>query len=116
MHLLFQQTTPLIYWLIGGGVAVIALGAFGITKVIQYARIPLVIKQINTTRKSIKKKSRFSPVKITRSLDDFIADDAEGVFSQLGLSLKGKKPTKGKGKSKEPSSYADLEEQGGGFE
>ncbi|MHA1451595.1 MAG: hypothetical protein ACTSRD_01900 [Promethearchaeota archaeon] len=104
---------PLIYWLIGGGVAVIALGVFGVTKGIQYARIPWIIKQITITRKGIKKKSRFIPAKITRSLTEVIADDAEGAFSTLGLSLKGKKPGKEKGKPKGPETYKDLEEMGG---
>ncbi len=104
---------PVIYWLIGGGVAVIALGAFGTVKGIQYARIPWIVKQITTTRKGIKKKTRFSPAKITRSLDEVIADDAEGAFSILGLSLKGKKPGKGKSKSKGPETYQDLEDIGG---
>jgi hypothetical protein len=104
---------PLIYWLIGGGVAVIALGVFGTVKGIQYARIPWIVKQITSTRKGIKKKTRFTPAKITRSLDEVIADDAEGTFSILGLSLRGKKPGKGKGKLKGPETYKDLEDMGG---
>ena len=58
------------------------------------------------------------PAKITRSLDEVIADDAEATFSLLGLSLKDKKPSKGKGKGKSenPSTYADLEEYNGGNE
>jgi hypothetical protein len=106
---------PLIYWLIGGGVALVAISAFAITKGIQYARIPWIIKQINSTRKSIKKKSRFAQTKISRSLDEMIADDAEGIYSQLGLSLKDKHPGKGKGKGKSSSEiYTDLEEPQGG--
>ncbi len=105
---------PVIYWLIGGSVAVIALGAFAITKGIQYARIPWIIKQITATRKTIKRKTRFTPVKITRSLDEVIADDAEAAFSILDLSLKEKKPKKGVGKSKDSLTYKDLEEYEGG--
>ncbi|MBN2157207.1 MAG: hypothetical protein JW776_14275 [Candidatus Lokiarchaeota archaeon] len=107
---------PLIYWLIGGGVAVLALGAFAITKGIQYARIPWIIKQITATKKSIKKKSRFTQTKITRSMDELIADNAEGAFSLLGLSLKDKKIGKGKGKSKSSESYMDSEKLEGGNE
>jgi hypothetical protein len=105
---------PLIYWFIGGGVAVIAVAAFAITKGIQYARIPWIIKQISATRKTIKRKARFSQVKITRDVDEIIADDAEKAYSLLDLSLKDRKLKKTVGKSKEPLTYEDLEDFEGG--
>ena len=59
-----------------------------LVKGIQYARIPWIVKQITTTRKGIKKKTRFTPAKITRSLNEVIADDAEGAFQYLVYRLK----------------------------
>jgi uncharacterized protein (DUF2164 family) len=81
---------PLIYWIIGSVIGGLALGAFILTKTITYARIPLLVKQMDETSKKIRKNKIFSSLKITDSRDEIIEELSKEPYTILGFSLKGK--------------------------
>jgi hypothetical protein len=81
---------PLIYWIIGSVVGGVAIGAFVTAKGIQYARIPMMVKDVQAAMKVIKKNGKFSNTKVARSPDEILEQDSEAEYASLGLSLKGK--------------------------
>jgi hypothetical protein len=81
---------PLIYWIIGSIVGGVAIGAFVTARGIHYARIPMMVKDLQATLKVIKKNGKFSNTKIERSPDELIEHDSETEYESVGLSLKGK--------------------------
>jgi hypothetical protein len=80
---------PYMYWMIIGATVAIMIGALGISKAIQNARIPLVIKQIDSTVKLIKGNKAIETGRITLTVEEEIAERLAGDWRLLGLDLKG---------------------------
>ncbi len=78
---------PKIFIYIGGGVALIAISIAGITKYIQFLRIPEVIKKIDQTKKEISKKLTISDDPIMRSYHRLLADKYGKAWKLLDLDL-----------------------------
>ena len=53
---------PILYWIIALTVSVLAIGIYFASRAVSYSKIPLVVKQINTTSKQIKKDKKFRNV------------------------------------------------------
>ncbi|MHA1728136.1 MAG: hypothetical protein ACTSWY_05340, partial [Promethearchaeota archaeon] len=109
---IFEGMPTFYFVLIIGFCAVFIISLTGY-KAVQYARIPLMVKKIRSTKKSIRKKSRFKNIKINRSADEILEEESEKEYALLGLSLKGKLTGKfGKGGKDATSSYEDIGDEG----
>ncbi|MCF2138626.1 MAG: hypothetical protein K9W44_01055 [Candidatus Lokiarchaeota archaeon] len=96
---------PKIFVYIGGSVALIAIAIAGTTKYIQYARIPLIIKQIDRTKKLISGNKVISDDNITKTYEEEISDRFKDYWELLDLDIAS---ILGVGKSTTPEPMEEL--------
>jgi hypothetical protein len=98
---------PTFYFVIILGLVAVVVISLGGYKYVQYARIPMMVKRLRSTKKSIKKGNRFTTIKINRSANEILIEESEDDYSILGLSLKDK--LSGKISKGEPGGYEDID-------
>ncbi|MHA1777696.1 MAG: hypothetical protein ACTSWC_13080, partial [Promethearchaeota archaeon] len=76
---------PKIFVYIGGSVALIAVAIAGTTRYIRYARIPLIIKQIDRTKKLISGDKPISDEDLTLSISDEIIERLGDAWEMLDI-------------------------------
>ncbi|WP_457557218.1 hypothetical protein [Candidatus Harpocratesius sp.] len=96
---------PKIFVYIGGSVALIAIAIAGTTRYIRYARIPLIIKQIDKTKKMISGNKVISDENLTKTYEEEISDRFKDYWELLDLDITS---ILGVGKSKTPESMDEL--------
>lgn len=85
--------------------ALIAIAIAGTTKYIQYARIPLIIKQIDRTKKLISGNKVISDDNITKTYEEEISDRFKDYWELLDLDIAS---ILGVGKSTTPEPMEEL--------
>lgn len=80
-------SVPRIFVYIGGAVALLAIAVAGTTRYIRYARIPMIIKQIDRTRKLISGGKVIADENLTQSYEEEIVELYEDAWEILDLDL-----------------------------
>ncbi|WP_371805856.1 hypothetical protein [Candidatus Lokiarchaeum ossiferum] len=78
---------PKIFVFIGGAVGLLAIAIAGVTKYIQYANIPLIIKKINATKKDIEKNNEIGESNISVTSKEEIVERLKDRWDILDLDL-----------------------------
>ncbi|UYP45251.1 hypothetical protein NEF87_001536 [Candidatus Lokiarchaeum ossiferum] len=78
---------PKIFVFIGGAVGLLAIVIAGVTKYVQYANIPMIIKKINATKKDIEKNNEIGESNISISSKEEIVERLKDRWDILDLDL-----------------------------
>ncbi|TFH29966.1 MAG: hypothetical protein E4G98_02925 [Promethearchaeota archaeon] len=82
-----QFGVPRIFVYIGGAVALLAIAIAGTTRYIRYARIPLIVKQIESTRKLIAGNKTISDENLTSTYEEEMIELYHDAWDMLDLDL-----------------------------
>ena len=79
---------PKVFIIIGSAVGLFAMAVYGTTKYVKYLTIPLIVKQLASTRKAISGKKKIEQIIITHTAQEEIYDLFKDDWELLDLDLK----------------------------